>query len=366
MNQNPAGPQPGIALFSFQKFRPFLSLAQDRGVALDAVLAEHCLSVDVLSDPDTRLPRLQCIAIIRRLVAEMADPLAGLHAAERFELKDMDLIGYIVEQYPDILSALQAVVGYASLVGDSSRAEISCADGEVKLSQWVLGDEPLLPELADYLLASSHRGVAQFAGVRLSALRVELARPRPRAAAQAAYRRFFGGEVYFEARRGALYYAEQVLRQARKPGDPRLAQLLHAQAEQRLADKRRAAASLAEQVQDHLRSLDDLSAAQPARIAGRLGMSERTLRRRLEGAGTSYREILDNVRRQCAFTLLEGGQLRVGEVATRLGFSDLTGFARAFRRWTGESPSAYQRAAANRSAPQRPSATANKPPSRAG
>lgn len=75
--------------------------------------------------------------------------------------------------------------------------------------------------------------------------------------------------------------------------------------------------------------------------AKRLGLSERTLRRRLDEEGTSFRERLDHVRRARALELL--ARARVDEVAAQLGFVDARSFQRAFRRWTRMTPIAYQR-----------------------
>ena len=69
----------------------------------------------------------------------------------------------------------------------------------------------------------------------------------------------------------------------------------------------------------------------------------RTLRRRLATEGTSYREVNDQISESLAQELLVRGGLSPKDVADRLGFSDVTSFTRAFRRWTGETPAAYTR-----------------------
>lgn len=76
--------------------------------------------------------------------------------------------------------------------------------------------------------------------------------------------------------------------------------------------------------------------------AAALGLSERTLQRRLAAAGTSYREVLDRLRETEAERLLGAGRLPLGEVALRLGFSDQTAWNRAFRRWKGVSPTEWR------------------------
>jgi AraC-like DNA-binding protein len=77
-------------------------------------------------------------------------------------------------------------------------------------------------------------------------------------------------------------------------------------------------------------------------LTGLLNMSARTLRRRLEKEGTSYRRIKDNARRDIAITLLSRDGLTVSAVAERTGFSDPSAFHRSFKKWTGQSPGSYR------------------------
>jgi AraC-like DNA-binding protein len=77
-----------------------------------------------------------------------------------------------------------------------------------------------------------------------------------------------------------------------------------------------------------------------AAVADRLGVSERTLRRRLAADGTSYQRLLDEVRASLAEELIGTGRLSVEEVAVRLGYAEASSFIAAHRRWTGETPGA--------------------------
>ncbi|MCY1013835.1 helix-turn-helix transcriptional regulator [Nannocystis pusilla] len=74
-----------------------------------------------------------------------------------------------------------------------------------------------------------------------------------------------------------------------------------------------------------------------------MGTSERTMQRRLRQAGTSFRDVVDDVRREAALAQLGRRDATVTDIAFMLGFSDLSAFSRAFRRWTGASPSEYRR-----------------------
>jgi AraC-like DNA-binding protein len=84
-------------------------------------------------------------------------------------------------------------------------------------------------------------------------------------------------------------------------------------------------------------------------VAARLSVSPQTLRRWLASYGTSLREVRDAVLRDAAIMSLVDGDEPIGDLALRLGFSEPSAFTRAFRRWTGNPPSAYRAAADVRS-----------------
>jgi AraC-like DNA-binding protein len=78
-------------------------------------------------------------------------------------------------------------------------------------------------------------------------------------------------------------------------------------------------------------------------IARKMGVSRRTLQRRLADAGTSFRDAVDAARREVALAELARGASSMTDLAFLLGFSEHSAFARAFRRWTGKSPALWAR-----------------------
>ena len=78
-------------------------------------------------------------------------------------------------------------------------------------------------------------------------------------------------------------------------------------------------------------------------MAEELGMQERTLRRRLEAEGTTYRELLAGARKLLAIDYLRANKLKTMDIATRLGYSDVANFRNAFYRWTGHTPRHYRK-----------------------
>ena len=95
-----------------------------------------------------------------------------------------------------------------------------------------------------------------------------------------------------------------------------------------------------------LTTLDDLGLgyASLAAISHQLNMTTRTLRRHLEKEGTSYKSLLDDTKRRDAIRLLDNHQLTIQRTAELLGYQDPANFTRAFKQWTGQAPSDYDRA----------------------
>jgi AraC-like DNA-binding protein len=81
-------------------------------------------------------------------------------------------------------------------------------------------------------------------------------------------------------------------------------------------------------------------------LARATGASVRTLQRRLKAAGVTYADLQNDVRRTLALNLLENDTLALTEIAFSLGYSEVSAFNHAFRRWTGQSPGQYRRARA--------------------
>lgn len=105
-----------------------------------------------------------------------------------------------------------------------------------------------------------------------------------------------------------------------------------------------ASSDLEAAVRARLRSALPEGGAGAREVARALGVSERTLHRRLRQEGTSFRAVLEAFREAEAERLLSEGRLALGQVALRLGFSDQTAWNRAFRRWKGTSPRAWAEA----------------------
>lgn len=158
---------------------------------------------------------------------------------------------------------------------------------------------------------------------------------------EAVYAEHFSCPVYFQSARDALLVDEAVLDVPNKLGDETIASFFDRHLEQELA-------SLPDQIglEQRVRKavVKLLSEGVPAlsEISNELGMSARTLQRRLSEAGQSFQGLVDLARQELAQQLLRETDYSLAEVAFLTGFSEQSGFTRAFKRWSGQTPRSYR------------------------
>ena len=331
-----------IASTSFnpaRKYRPYFEVARRAGVDVAQCLELVGLSEPEALDPGTQIPRDRAIGLCAELIQRAGDPEFGLRAAECTNARDTDLF-YLTRYAANLRESSALLARYFRLNGDAIECAVSDDGRHTVLTAGLAGDRVLLPETADWTFGAMVLWTRVWTAGRALPLRVELPRPKPRDPDR--YRRFFGAPVEFDAERGALHYATADAHVPFVDRDPRLLSLLLGQADE-LLEQQTCGASLPERIAAILgRDLERGQLSMPA-LARHLAMSERTLRRRLQQLGFSYHDILECVRRERALALARDRRASVASVAHRVGFTDLTAFARAFRRWTGENPSEYLR-----------------------
>ncbi len=317
-------------------YRPFLQLARDAGVDVEAELARFGIREQDLSE--SRLPPAHGRALVLRIAALCGTAELGLEAARRAQLTDLDLLGYMAKNAEHALAALETIVRYPALLGDTAALELAHESGTVVIRFGLTGGQQMIPDGADYAASTFCKTVAELTGGRARPHEVQLTRPKPRR--PHVYREHFGVLPLFGTAWNLLRFDEAALRLPIPFSDPRLLRILEDQAVASV-DALPLHADLLGRVRAQLRkSLDD-GGGDIEKVAASCGMSERTLRRQLEAAGTSFRNLADHVRHARALELIDEGHTRIGELAHATGYTDPTAFARAFRRWTGLAPLRY-------------------------
>ncbi|ANZ39661.1 hypothetical protein BBK82_30080 [Lentzea guizhouensis] len=193
------------------------------------------------------------------------------------------------------------------------------------------------PFLVERDLAAIHTVIGELVNGLVPVLSVDLTHPAP--ADTSEHEHVFGLRPRFAAARDQSVVDASVLARALPLASPEATALCERQCED-LAARRRRKPGTAQEVRRLLEGSARFEETMPV-VARALGLSPRTLRRRLTEAGTSYQAMLDEVRAERAVVLL--GTMSVEQAAGQLGFAEAASFIHAFRRWYGTTPSSYAR-----------------------
>lgn len=297
--------------------------------------------------PPDRVPFDAVRALWREALLASGDEAFGLTAATVATEDLFDVILFLARASPTMGQAFERVARYARIASEPTRFRLTTDDeGALTIEhhlEGVIGDAPAAA--ADAMLGLIVTCVRRFVGADLNPLSVTLKHPAPRAPEK--WRAFFRAPVHFGAEHNAVQFAAELAARRIRTADPALAAVLERHAESLLAAMPTDTAFLTRA----RRSICEALAAQSATlhdVAGRLQLSSRTLQRRLQDEGTSFDAQLDDIRRQLALQHLAERNTSQGELAFLLGFSDVSAFHRAFRRWTGLAPGAWVKRNAQR------------------
>ncbi len=261
----------------------------------------------------------------------------GLRLAAETSVHDYDLLMLAVLHSPDMRTAIEKLGRYKRLCGPQD-LKVQTSSKELALSTvWLNATSSPPPRLVDAMYATVLVLLQRGTGQPLAPSRVELMRAR---ADEAMLTRFFGCPIEFHSKRDAMIFDEQLLDIPFVTHNADLLRALLPTLDERVA--RKTGHGFLDEVREAVARR--MSGERPSvrKIARELTTTPRTLQRRLGEHGTTYREVLDDVRHRAALRLLETASISVAEASFLLGFEELNSFARAFRRWEGKTPQQWR------------------------
>jgi AraC-like DNA-binding protein len=310
------------------------------GVPQSELLREAGITEAQLSDPDSRIPLAAIARLWRATTARLSDPLLGLRFGADARVRDLGLVGYTMAYSRNVESALRRLSRYSRIMSDALVVHI---DGGREASWVRLDVQPALRAYrpaADARLAAALAMCREITGAPIAPLSVQFPYKQP--PDTHAYEEFFRAPVEFGALATAFLLDAQDLARPVLAGDESLTTYLEQLAADvltTLRNERTARDAVRRVLSSELsEGVPDLEA-----VARALGMSARTLQRRLRAEGTSFAAVLGDLRHELAQPLLRDGGLGVSEVAFLMGYEDTRSFQRSFQRRTGLSPRAYRR-----------------------
>ena len=291
----------------------------------------------VLEDTEARLSFAAYAKIWTACGEASGDPSFGLNAAKRsLQAGTFGVVGFMARSAPTLGDALDCAVRHGAIVNETSKTQVF-VDGDIA----VIRDGPADPgtrwprHKAEFVMAAYLLLTLEWAGLGRQPVSVSFRHAAPSRLEE--HHALFGSNVSFGARHNEMRFPASWLRRPMSTAEPALFAFLDRRAVE-LGANLSADRDLLAEIRRVV--VEGLASGPPSleQVARTLGTGHRTLQRRLQHHGTSYRDLLDELRfQQCRRLLLDDG-LTIDHVSSMLGFSEARAFRRAVRRWSGLSP----------------------------
>lgn len=317
--------------------------ARRYGLDRDDLMDQAGFSPAELDDPDSRVSLGKIWNVWRVMIDQTDDAALGLHLGIETEVRELGLVGYAAYHSQTLRAAFDRIARYSRIVNEA--LVVHMIDDEDR-GTFAVEKTPRLDFLKhpiDGRMASATAVARELTGVDLTPLEVRLPYSRPEDTSE--HRRIFGCPVKFDQPESMLVFGRVDLDRPVVHADETLTGYLDKLAEASL-DSLSADVTFKQRVRRGIWS--ELSGGKPnvRQIAMQLGVSPRTLQRRLEEEHTSFAAELDGLRHEMASRLLQDKNLAVYEIAFLLGYSEPSTFYRAFRRWKRVSPHEFRQSTA--------------------
>lgn len=307
------------------------------------LLGQHAEQV---ADPNGWLPLERLESLLHRALGYFNDPLVGLRMSRTAGPAVFGTVGYLTQACSTLDEAFQATTRYERLISDFGTTSLRYEPGVVFCCWDCQSRDPLFVRHAcEYLLGSWMIRLIQLVALPKSgAVQAVWFRHAPPEdpALLAEYEAVFQCPVHFNQPLCALLIPAPIMNLPLRHPNPDLRETLERHAHL-LLDKINTRPSLVEVVRARLRHLLMQGQASRDVLAEQMGMSGRHLHRQLQSAGSSYREIMDELRFEIAKASLQDPKLLLEDIAPRLGFQETSAFTRWFRTVAGQSPSEFRR-----------------------
>ena len=324
--------------------QPLLEAAAARDLApLDLARAAG-LADDALGPLPESLAARDYIALLEAGARLADDPHFGLHVGEKVRPGTYTAYGLILLACGTFGQALEQTLRYEQLAHDLGRSRLALEGTEARY-EWASH----YPHASRHLVESVFAGIRVFgawlAGGHLPPVRIDFAHGS--GAAIAEYERVLGTRPVFGAPANAARFDSALLAMPVPNADVGLYPVLRQHAERLLAERASGAGDIAARVHGAvLRSLgrprDAHERLRLASVAGELGLSQRTLQRKLADAGTSFQQVLDQARYALARDYLRERSVSLVDIAFLLGYQEQSAFTHAFKEWSGLNPGAWR------------------------
>jgi AraC-like DNA-binding protein len=312
-------------------------LLASKGTNLNLLCRRVGIGVGLLSEMEGRLPVRHFVALLEEAAHASGDDALGLHLGSSQGLDSLGVLGSAIITGPDIASVIANASRYFFVHKEGAHLDRRL-EGQDVLITYCVREEGVLNYRQDAELSMAKMmNIARIATGRRNwtPSAVYFEHPEPRDSSE--HRRIFRAPIYFSQPCNALVTPRRTLAMPVRGSDPDSLRQLQSLANA-YASKHLASDDLLACVRQHIMGGLRAGSISIHPVAEALGTSERTLQRRLGERGLAFNALVENVRRELAKYYLQQDHLTLTEIGYLLGYSELSAFSRAFRRWTGVSP----------------------------
>ena len=295
-------------------------------------------SLEELESPDFRLSISAYHELWDLALSFTHDARLGLRLAQNPHNDEMGLVAHIFFNSPTLFEGLKQYERYYSLVNEGMHIEIHTDDKFAFLNYVCDYDFAYCEADMEHTLALSVLRVQEHLNQELDLEAVYFQHPAP--GDISAFKSIFRCPLKFNQPHSTLVFKKNYLDYKLPKRSPYLYKLLLKHIDG-LSRKILPTPTFTDSVKSTLETQLSKDRVDAENIAKKLHMSRHTLYRRLKSEGISFHDLVDEVRKEKAYEYLNKGKHSLSDIAFLLGFSELSAFSRAFKRWTGMSPAKY-------------------------
>jgi AraC-like DNA-binding protein len=297
------------------------------------------LSEQELNDQENRISSAGQARLLEFAAEALHDPALGFHLATEVDPRELGLVYYIASSAKDLGEAITLLARYSRIVNEAIRVQMVRREGSLVIEVHVVGVPRFLAaqnaELAIAVILKSLRAIT---GRNVHPAKITLIHMHNSGFRE--FERFCGCLIEFGGATDELVFSNETLAMPLITEDLRLLDVLRPICDEAAKQRETAPGSLRDLVENEAQKLLPHGGAQRHIVARKLALSTRTLARRLASQGTSFEEVVDELRRTLALQYMKTPGISLSQVAWLLGYEGATSFNHAFKRWTGSSPSA--------------------------
>jgi len=306
------------------------------GVQVAPLLRRAGLTPEVIADPEERLSVRSQVALLDEAAIALKDDRLGFTLARDFDPRELGLLYYVMASSQTLGDALKRGARYSQITNEALVA--GYREGNRLIINLSYSGIPRHSERhqIEFCMFAVLRLCRLLTGQNVVPQYFSIAHHRSGGTSEMA--RFVGTKVEFGADTDEFALDLNARELPLTHSDPYLNDLLLKYCEAALAGRRGDVSQLRTRVENAISSLLPHGRVLVEDVARSLGMSERTLARKLLDEGLNFTEILQQLRRDLAIRYLDDRKLHVSKIAWLLGFHEVSAFTHAFKRWTGKTP----------------------------